>query len=90
MSAVWWSLLIIFVLALLLRDGWKGRSPGKRMMALSILTPTGAGCTFGRSFLRNLPLIVPGWNLIELVIVVFTPLGRRTGDRIARTRIVEE
>ena len=90
MSAVWWSLLIIFVLALLLRDGWKGRSPGKRMMALSILTPAGAGCTFGRSFLRNLPIVVPGWNLIEVLIVVFSRKGKRTGDRLARTSIVEE
>jgi len=59
-------------------------------MALAILTPVGAGSTFGRSLLRNLPLVVPGWNLIEVVIVVFTRQGRRTGDRLARTRIVEE
>jgi uncharacterized RDD family membrane protein YckC len=89
-SLVWWTILFIFVLALLFRDGWKQRSPGKRMMALSILTPAGAGCGFGRSFLRNFPLVVPGWNLIELLLVLFAPSGRRTGDRLARTRIVEE
>jgi uncharacterized RDD family membrane protein YckC len=89
-SVVWWSILIIFVLAILLRDGWKGRSPGKRMMALTILTPAGAGCTLARSFVRNFPLIVPGWNLIELLLVLFASKGRRMGDRLARTTIVEE
>ncbi|MFN2443420.1 MAG: RDD family protein [Thermoanaerobaculia bacterium] len=89
-SVVWWSILIIFVLAILLRDGLKGGSPGKRMMALSVLTPAGVGCTYGRSFLRNLFLIVPGWNLIEVLLVLFEPRGRRTGDRLARTTIIEE
>jgi uncharacterized RDD family membrane protein YckC len=60
------------------------------MMALSILTPAGVGCTFARSLLRNLPLIVPGWNLIEVLLVMFGSRGRRTGDRLARTTIAEE
>lgn len=87
---VWWIALGIFLVAMLLRDGWRGRSPGKRLMALTILTPTGAGCGYGRSVLRNLPLVLPGWNLIEAAIVFFGSKGRRSGDRLARTSVVEE
>jgi hypothetical protein len=41
-----------------------------------------------RSFVRNLPLVIPGWNLVEVLLVL---LGKpRTGDRIAKTTVTEE
>jgi hypothetical protein len=37
---------------------------------------------------RNLPLIIPVWNLLEAALVL---AGRaRTGDRIAHTIVTEE
>ena len=48
----------------------------------------GEGCGYARSVIRNFPLIVPIWNLVE---VGFVLAGRpRTGDRIARTSVTEE
>jgi len=85
---VWWVALGILVLAILLRDGFRGRSLGKRVLGLRMITPRGDRCGYFRSILRNLPLIVPGWNLIEVVLVL---AGRsRTGDRLARTTVTEE
>lgn len=85
---VWWSALAILVVAMLLRDGFRGRSIGKQLLGLRLLTPRGEGCGYVRSFFRNLPLIVPGWNLIEVILVL---AGRaRTGDRLARTSVAEE
>lgn len=86
---VWWGALFVLMLAMLLRDGWRGRaSAGKQLLGLRLVTPQGDGCGYGRSVVRNLPLVVPVWNLVELTLVV---LGkRRTGDRIARTSVTEE
>src|SRR5258706_8408891 len=82
-SIVWAVAVGILMLGLLIRDGFRGRSLGKQLLGLRLLTPRGEGCGWGRSFVRNLPLIIPGWNLIE-VVMVFAGKAR-TGDRIAHT-----
>ena len=87
-SIVWFITLGILVIGLLIRDGFRGRSLGKHMLGLRLMTPAGEGCGYVRSVVRNVPLIVPVWNLVEVVLVV---AGRpRTGDRIARTLVMEE
>ena len=85
---VWWVALAVLVLAMLFRDGFRGRSMGKHLLGLRLVTPKGEGCGYIRSFVRNIPLIVPGWNLLEVALVL---MGKpRTGDRIARTSVTEE
>jgi uncharacterized RDD family membrane protein YckC len=85
---VWYIALAILIVAILFRDGYHGRSPGKRLLGLRILTPRGERCGYFRSIVRNLPLVIPAWNLLELVLVI---RGRpRTGDRIANTTVTEE
>ncbi|HUP61464.1 MAG TPA: RDD family protein [Thermoanaerobaculia bacterium] len=85
---VWWAALAILIVAMLLRDGYRGRSLGKHLLGLRLITPRGEYCGWGRSVARNVPLIVPGWNLVEVVLVL---LGKpRTGDRIAKTMVTEE
>lgn len=85
---VWWVALAVLVAAILFRDGYKGRSIGKQMLGLRLLTPRGEGCGYGRSVARNIPLVLPGINLAELILVL---AGRaRLGDKIARTILTEE
>src|SRR2546430_2927725 len=60
-SIVWVVALAILIAGVLLRDGYRGRSLGKQMLGLRLLTPDGSGCGYGRSVARNLPLIVPLW-----------------------------
>lgn len=85
---VWWAALGVLIVAMLFRDGFRRRSIGKQLLGLRVLTPRGEGCGYGRSLVRNLPLIVPLWNVLEVVLVV---AGRpRTGDRLARTTVTEE
>ena len=87
-AIVWAVALVILFVGLLLRDGYRGRSLGKRMLGLRLVTPHGDHCGYGRSLVRNLPLIIPVWNLLEAALVL---AGRsRTGDRIARTIVTEE
>jgi uncharacterized RDD family membrane protein YckC len=85
---VWWAALGILMLAMLFRDGFRGRSIGKQLLGLRLVTPHGDGCGYFRSLIRNLPLVIPAWNLLELVMVLAGK--RRTGDRIARTSVTEE
>lgn len=85
---VWWAALFVLMVAMLFRDGFRRRSVGKQLLGLRLLTPKGEGCGYGRSFLRNVPLVVPGWNLLEVILIL---AGKpRTGDRLARTTVTEE
>lgn len=87
-AIVWVAALALLFIGLLVRDGYRGRSLGKQMLGLRLLTPSGEGCGWGRSIARNVPLIIPIWNLLEAGLVL---TGRnRTGDRIARTTVTEE
>ena len=85
---VWWGALAVLMVAMLFRDGFRGRSVGKHLLGLRLVTPRGEGCGYARSLVRNVPLVVPGWNLIEVVMVLAG--RRRTGDRLARTSVTEE
>jgi uncharacterized RDD family membrane protein YckC len=85
---VWFVALTIVVIGMLFRDGWRGRSLGKQILGLRLITPKDKPCGYLRSLLRNFGLIVPGWNLIEVVMVVAGK--RRLGDRIAETTVTEE
>ena len=85
---VWWVALAILILSILIRDGIRGRSVGKQLLGLRLTTRAGGKCGYVRSLIRNLPLVVPLWNLLE---VGFVLAGRpRTGDRIAGTLVSEE
>ena len=85
---VWWVSLGIFMIGIMIRDAYRGRSPGKQLLGLRIRTQQGDGCGLVRSVIRNVPLVIPGWNLVEAVMVIG---GRaRTGDRIAGTKVSEE
>ncbi len=85
---VWWAALAILILSILIRDGIGGRSVGKQLLGLRLTTRSGDRCGYFRSTVRNFPLIVPGWNLLEIGFVL---AGRpRTGDRIAGTHVSEE
>lgn len=82
---VWFAALGILAVGMLLRDGYRGRSLGKQMLGLRVMTPAGEGCGWWRSVLRNLALLL---FPIEIVLVL---RGRpRIGDRIARTTVTQE
>ena len=70
----------------LLKDSFRGKSLGKVCTRVTVLDnktnkPIGAG----KSFLRNLILVIPIMVIVEFIFVI---IGRRLGDRIANTRVV--
>jgi uncharacterized RDD family membrane protein YckC len=72
----------------LLRDA-DGGSPGKRFFGLRLVRRGGRRAGPLQSVVRNLTLLIPGWNLIELTSLVRRDDGRRPGDRAAGTALVE-
>ncbi len=85
---VWWLALGILLTGLLIRDGYHGRSIGKQMLGLRLNTANGQPCSWGRSVIRNLPVVLFPLTLIEIFLVI---AGKpRTGDRLAKTNVSEE
>lgn len=86
-TLVWYAGGVVLITYVLFRDSG-GRSPGKRLLGLRIITSKGKPCGVGRSLVRNLPLVVPGWNVLEALLLISD--RRRTGDRLAATAVSEE
>src|SRR5205807_9716007 len=81
------SLLVAYVL-MMLRDGFNGMSPGKRILGLQVInTVSGVPAKFGDSFKRNLILAVPVLPLV-VAIQIFTANGVRLGDEWAHTKVI--
>ncbi len=79
---------LLFVVLFLLRDA-RGASPGKHLLGLSVVRAGGGRAGPIESILRNLPLLVPGLNLLEAAAVARRPDSRRLGDRLAGTTVGE-
>jgi len=85
---VWYVALAIVIVSMLFRDGWRGRSLGKQILGLRVVTRNDRPCGYLRSLARNVSLIVPAVNLAEVIFVI---AGKsRIGDRIAKTHVTEE
>jgi hypothetical protein len=72
------------VIAMLLRDGFRGRSIGKHLLGLRLLTPRGEGCGYGRSVVRNIPLIIPAGTCSKSCWCSSASRARATGSRKRR------
>jgi len=84
-SLVWFVALGVLAIAMLIRDGYRGRSIGKQLFGLRVITPSGEGCGWVRSIVRNALLVL---FPIEMLLVL---RGKaRIGDRVARTTVTEE
>jgi uncharacterized RDD family membrane protein YckC len=79
---------LLFVVLFLLRDVL-GTSPGKVLLGLSVVRIDSSPVRPFDSVLRNLPLLLPGLNLVEAVEVVRRSDARRLGDRLAGTTVRE-
>lgn len=78
----------VFLGLFLSRDA-QGFSPGKTLFGLKAVRKDGQPLSLLNSIVRNLPLAIPVWNLVELVAVLTSADGRRTGDRAAGTVVLE-
>jgi uncharacterized RDD family membrane protein YckC len=89
-----WPYLAPGVAYLIFRDGIHGQSIGKFLMGLIVISlETGKPATLSSSVRRNLLFLIPGANVVALMLEVRTlisdPQGQRLGDRLAQTQVVE-
>lgn len=91
---------------LLLADGlFDGRSVGKKLIRIKVVSSSGGPCTFRDSIIRNgtlavgyvlalLPwigrLTLPAVMAVELIFLVGSREGRRIGDELAGTTVLED
>jgi uncharacterized RDD family membrane protein YckC len=74
------------------KDGFgNGQSYGKKMNGLMVVNLTdNRPCTKGRSCLRILPYFIPYiGGIIEIIMVFANERGRRLGDMLASTQVIE-
>lgn len=79
---------------LLLRDAVGGRSIGKLLFGLVVISlQTGRPTSVAGSVERNLLLLLPGANVVAVFLetrtIVADPQGQRLGDKLAQTHVVE-
>ncbi|MCK0202709.1 RDD family protein [Ornithobacterium rhinotracheale] len=79
----------------LLKDGGKLSSPGKSAMGLIVINiKTNQYCSFSDSFARNLISSLVGLIpfigfLVEPIMVLVDENGRKIGDRVANTQVID-
>jgi len=85
-SYVWGALAAAAMAAFLLRDARGGRA--RRWLALEARRPDGQPPGPWGSIRRTLPLLLPGWNLIDAWPVLKDGEAPRRCDRASGTRIL--
>jgi hypothetical protein len=85
--------LVEWVYYVLFEALWSGRTPGKRVLSLRVVTEGGHPLRFGDSLLRNLVRaadILPFAYAIGLVVMGRDARFRRLGDLVAGTLVIHE
>jgi uncharacterized RDD family membrane protein YckC len=86
-----------FTCLFILKDGFNGQSPGKRLTDVQVLDDaTGRPISFGASFKRNALLLIGATPVIggvaSLIVIIIIAVqlskGYRLGDRFAKTRVI--
>jgi uncharacterized RDD family membrane protein YckC len=66
----------------------RGRTPGKKMVGLRVVSRSGAAASAGALAVRN--LLRPVDLLVGVLLMALDPLSRRLGDRLAGTLVIHD
>ena len=85
----WWLIEIVYFL---FRDALiGGRSFGKFVVGIVVVDRDGNNCTIIKSILRNVIFLLAGVGaIIEFFVMAFSAQGRRLGDRLAKTYVIDQ
>ncbi|PUZ25803.1 hypothetical protein DCC81_16210 [Chitinophaga parva] len=88
-------LLVPFVYFIGKDSLFRGRSLGKMAMGLMIVdvanqVPCGAGKAIARNLVGFALAFVPLGSIVDVVLILTDPEGRRLGDRVCRTQVVPQ
>ncbi len=91
-----WLMLDLFVTTtyfLIFETLFRGRTPGKRLTHLRVVSEGGSVLDWRQSLLRNLPRMVdslPAGYLVVVVAMLISPRVQRLGDLVAGTIVIRE
>jgi uncharacterized RDD family membrane protein YckC len=77
----------VWITYMLFKDCFNGQGIGKRLVSLLVVDANGNPPKPTQTIVRNLPLIVPFFPIIEYFVLLRSKEGRRLGDRLAKTRV---
>src|SRR4051812_41532100 len=79
--------LLTYVL-IILRDGFHGQSPGKRILGLQVIhVVSGVPAKVADSFKRNIIMVVPVLPIV-IVVQIFSGNGMRLGDEWSQMKVI--
>jgi uncharacterized RDD family membrane protein YckC len=89
-----WPYAALGAAYVLFRDAIAGQSIGKLVLGLVVIElESGRPASMAGSAKRNLVLLLPGANLVAIVLeartILTDPQGQRLGDRFAQTQVIE-
>lgn len=96
-ESVFWVIDAALGCVFVIKDGFSGQSPGKRLTGVQVLDEaSGRPVSFAQSFKRNAILLLAHipfvGQLVGLIVVVMIAIqlnkGYRAGDKFARTRVI--
>ena len=85
LAGAWW------VLGLTLMEWRYGRTPGKAITSLRVVTEDGIALNFGQAIVRRLTLVFSGpLQLIDWAFALFNPRRQRAVEKLAQTMVIQD
>ncbi len=82
--AVTWGYFVFFEIL------WSGRTPGKKLLGLRVLSDSGRAVSFSNVLLRNVLRIIDQYMGVGIIVAFFSVENKRLGDYIGSTIVVKE
>ncbi|MCX7779891.1 MAG: RDD family protein [Negativicutes bacterium] len=83
---LWWGIGFAYYV---LFEGTTGATPGKMALGLKVIKATGAACNMRCAIIRTVCRIIDHFFLIGAIVILFTKLKQRIGDKAAGTIVVK-
>ena len=78
---------LVWIAYIVLRDCYNGKSIGKFCVNLQVINEEGKPANFVQSVTRNILMAIPVFPIIEYFVMMNDGLGRRIGDKLAKTQV---
>ena len=78
---------LVWIVYILFRDCYNGKSIGKFCVNLQVIDGEGKPANFTQSVTRNILMAIPVFPIIEYFVMINDNMGRRIGDKLAKTQV---
>lgn len=84
-AGLWW------VIGLTIVEWRYGRTPGKAMLGLRVVSEEGIALSFGQAVVRRLTLVFSGpLQIIDWAFALFNPRRQRAVEKLAQTMVIQD